>query len=119
MLEMFAPYMLFISFIITVLFNLWLISKNVHWIVILIANLLLILVMEFLNLAEYNFLNKIVEWIFDFIAGIFDRMFDFFGRMLRGIWDSTFGRLIDAIKDLFGISSGGSSGGGGGGFHSR
>ena len=108
MLEMFAPYMLFISFIITVLFNLWLISKNVHWIVILIANLLLILVMEFLNLAEYNFLNKIVDWIFDFI-----------GKMLSKIWNSTFGRLIDAIKDLFGISSGGSGGGGGGGFHSR
>ncbi|HEY8362389.1 MAG TPA: hypothetical protein VIK77_05840 [Tissierellaceae bacterium] len=113
MLEMFAPYMLFISFLITVLFNLWLISKNVHWIVILIANLLLILVMEFLNLAEYNFLNKIVDWIFDFIGGIFEKIFDFFGRMLRGLWDSTFGRLIDAIKDLFGISSGGS------GFHSR
>lgn len=107
MLEMFAPYMLFISFIITVLFNFWLISKNVHWIVILIANLLLILVMEFLNLDEYNFLNKIVEWIFDFITEIF-----------RRLWNSTFGRLIDAIKDLFGISSGG-SGGGGGGFHSR
>ena len=101
MLEMFAPYMLFISFIITVLFNLWLISKNVHWIVILIANLLLILVMEFLNLAEYNFLNKIVEWIFDFL-----------GRIFRELLNSTFGRLIDAIKDLFGISSGGSSGGG-------
>ena len=71
MLEMFAPYMLFISFILTVLYNLWLISKNVHWIVILIANLLLVLVMEFFNLAEYNFLNKIVDWIFDFLGGIF------------------------------------------------
>lgn len=74
MLEMFAPYMLFISFLLTVLFNLWLISKNVHWIVILIANLLLILVMEFFNLAEYNFLNKIVDWIFDFIVKIFNAM---------------------------------------------
>lgn len=89
MLEMFAPYMLFISFIITVLFNIWLISKNIHWIVILIANLLLILVMEFLNLGEYNFLNKIVEWIFDFIGEMFNRF-----------WDSTVGRLIDAIKDF-------------------
>jgi len=74
MLEMFAPYMLFISFLLTVLFNLWLISKNVHWIVILIANLLLILVMEFFNLAEYNFLNKIVDWIFEFIVKIFNAM---------------------------------------------
>ena len=90
MLEMFAPYMLFISFLLTVLFNLWLISKNVHWIVILIANLLLILVMEFFNLAEYNFLNKIVEWIFDFV-----------GRIFRELWDATLGRLIEKIKEFF------------------
>jgi phage-related protein len=127
MLELFVPYMLFISFIITVLFNLWLISKKVHWIVILIANLLLILVMEFFNLAEYNFLNKVVEWIFEFVGRIFEKIFDFFGRILRRLWDSTFGRLIDAIgslidaiKRFFGGSSGSSGGGGGGGgFHSR
>ena len=108
MLEIFTPYMLFISFILTVLFNLWLISKNVNWIVIIIGNLLLILVMEFLNIAEYNFLNKIVEWTFDFIGGI-----------LGEFWDATFGGLIDAIKEFLGISSGGTTGGGGGGFHSR
>lgn len=71
MLEIFAPYMLFISFLLTVLFNLWLISKNTRWFVIIIANLLLIVIMEFLDLAEYNFLNKIVDWIFDFLGGIF------------------------------------------------
>ena len=99
MLEIFAPYMLFISFFLTVLFNLWLINKKVNWIIIIIANLLLILVMEFLNLAEYNFLNKIIEWLFDFISGIL-------------------GGLIDKIKEFFGISTG-STGGGGGGSHSR
>ena len=71
MLEILAPYLLFISFFLTVLFNIWLISKNVHWIIIIIANLLLILVMEYFNLEEYNFLNKIVDWIFDFLGGIF------------------------------------------------
>ena len=120
MLEIFTPYMLFISFLLTVLFNLWLISKNIHWIVILIANLLLVLVMEFLNLAEYNFLNKIVEWIFDFISGIFGMLFDFIGRILVKLWDSTGGSIIDRIKELLGISSGSDpTGGGGGGFHSR
>ena len=119
MLEIFAPYMLFISFLITVLFNLWLIGKNVHWIAILIANLLLVLIMEFLNLAEYNFLNRIIELIIDFIAGIFTAILDFIGRIFSGIWDLTLGGLIDAIKDFLGISSGGTTGGGGGGFSSR
>jgi len=85
MLEIFAPYMLFISFILTVLFNLWLISKNVHWLVIIIANLLLMVIMEFLNLAEYNFLNRIVGWIVDFIVDIVAALFD---------------RLWNAIKDF-------------------
>ena len=85
MLEIFAPYLLFISFILTVVFNLWLISKNTHWLVIIIANLLLILIMEFLGLAEYNFLNRIAEWIVGFVVDIISELF---------------GRLWDAIKDF-------------------
>ena len=85
MLEMFTPYLLFISFILTVVFNLWLISKNIHWLVIIIANLLLILIMEFFGLAEYNFLNRITGWIVDFFVDIVAALF---------------GRLWDAIKDF-------------------
>ena len=85
MLEIFTPYMLFISFILTVLFNLWLITKNVHWLVIIIANVLLMVIMEFLNLAEYNFLNRIVGWIVDFIVEVIGGLFD---------------KLWDAIKDF-------------------
>jgi len=77
--------MLFISFILTVLFNLWLISKNIHWLVIIIANLLLMLIMEFLNLTEYSFLNTIVDWLVDFIV-------DVIGGLFKALWD--------AIKDL-------------------
>lgn len=120
MLEIFAPYMLFISFLLTVLFNLWLISKNIHWIVILIANLLLVLVMEFFNLAEYNFLNKIIDWFFDLIARLIGKILDFILDIYGGIWDSTIGALIEKIKEWLGISSGTDpTGGGGGGFHSR
>ena len=85
MLEIFAPYLLFISFILTVVFNLWLISKNTHWLVIIIANLLLILIMEFFGLAEYNFLNRIAEWIVGFVIDIISGLF---------------GKLWDAIKDF-------------------
>ncbi len=85
MLEIFAPYLVFISFILTVVFNLWLISKNIHWLVIIIANLLLILIMEFLGLTEYNFLNRIAEWIIGFVVDIISGLF---------------GRLWDAIKDF-------------------
>ena len=105
LLELFSPYMLFISFFVTVVFNLWLVSIKSNWIVIVIANLLLILVMEFLGLAEYNFLNQVVEWILDFIADV-----------LSWIWQSTLGGLLEKI---FGISPDRSYGGGGGGFRTR
>jgi hypothetical protein len=42
-------------------------------------------IMEFLNLAEYNFLNRIVGWIVDFIVDIVAALFD---------------RLWNAIKDF-------------------
>lgn len=100
MLEMFAPYMLFISFLLTVLFNLWLISKSVHWIVILIANLLLILVMEFFNLAEYNFLNKVIDLLIDFLSNIFKGILDFIGDMFSGMWNFIKGIIKDILDGL-------------------
>lgn len=122
MLELFAPYMLFISFFITVLFNIWLISKNVNWIVLLIANLLLVLIMEFLGLSEYNFLNKIVEWIFDFLARIITGIFSGISDIVDGVWDKTVGGFFDRIRRIFGIPTtpgGTGSGIGGGGIRGR
>lgn len=95
MLELFAPYMLFISFILTVLFNLWLISKNIHWLVIIIANLLLMLIMEFLNLAEYSFLNTIVDWLVDFIVNVI-------GGLFKALWDAIKDFINDIISRIFG-----------------
>ena len=112
LIDLFAPYMLFISFLLTVLFNLWLISIKSNWIVLLIANLLLILIMEFFGLAEYNFLNKVLEWLFEFIVRIISGIFEGINAIIKGLWDSTAGGIIDKIRSIF---RGGSSGGGGGG----
>lgn len=93
LIELFAPFMLFISFFVTVVFNLWLVSIKANWIAILIANILLILIMDFLGLADYNFLNKVLEWIFDLISNIFTLL-----------WNNTIGRLVDLIASIFGLS---------------
>jgi len=90
LLNLFSPYMLFISFLLTVLFNLWLISIKSNWIVLLIANLLLVLIMEFLGLAEYNFLNRILEWLINF-----------FVRIITGIFESISDLIRDFIKSIF------------------
>ena len=112
LLDLFAPYMLFISFLLTVLFNLWLISIKSNWIVILIANLLLVLITDFLGLAEYNFLNKVLELLFELIIRTISGIFEGINAILEGLWDSTAGGIIDKIRSIF---RGGSSGGGGGG----
>lgn len=120
LLELFTPYMLFISFLITVVFNMWLISIKSNWIVILIANLLLILIMEFIGLAEYNFLNRVVDWIFDFIARIISGIFEGINDIVEGIFDNTIGGFFEKLRRIFGINSpSGSTGGGGGGFRGR
>ena len=101
LLDLFAPYMLFISFLLTVLFNLWLISIKSNWIVILIANLLLVLIMEFFGLAEYNFLNKVLELLFELILRIISGIFEGINAIVKGIWDSTAGGIIDKIRRIF------------------
>jgi len=123
MLELFTPYMLFISFFITVVFNLWLIRLKLDWVVILIANLLLIMIMEFLGIAEYNFLNKVLEWIFDFIARIISGLFEGINDIVEGIFDNTVGGFFEKLKRIFGIPTtpdgDRSFGGGGGGVSGR
>lgn len=106
LIELFTPFMLFISFFVTVVFNLWLISIKSNWIVILIANLLLTLIMEFLGLAEYNFLNKLLEWIFDFIAKVITGIFEGINDIVKGVWNSTVdtvGSFFDKLKRIFSI----------------
>ena len=108
LVKLFEPYMLFISFFLTIIVNIYLISKNVNWIIIVIGNLIVILVLEFLGLDEYNFLNKVVEWILDFI-----------GDLLSWIWKSTVGGWLERLGRWLGFEPDRSYGGGGGGFRGR
>ena len=87
-IEMFEPYLAFISFFITIILNVWLISKKVDWIILLIGNLIIILVFQFFGLSEYNLLNKIIEWLLKFI-----------GDLLKGIWDATGGKIFSSPDD--------------------
>ena len=102
MLEIFTPYLLFISFILTIMFNLWLIRKNIHWLVIIIANILLVLIMEFLNLAEINFLNKIFDWLIYFVVNIIGeliiKLWDLIKYLISDLWDIIKDFILDIIR---------------------
>ena len=74
LLEIFEPYMVFISFFITIIVNIYLIIKKVDWIILIVGNLLVAIVMGFFGLSEYNIITVIVdefvELVGDFITSI-------------------------------------------------
>ena len=87
MLEIFAPYLNFISFFITIVINVYLIIKvKVNWIILLIANLVVTLVMNFIGLGEYDLITQIVNFVVDLIASIFNGIKDVIGGWLRNIF---------------------------------
>lgn len=87
MLEIFAPYLNFISFFITIVINVYLIIKvKVDWIMLLIANLVVTLVMNFIGLGEYDLITQIINFIVDLVVSIFGGLKDVVGGWLKGIF---------------------------------
>mgnify|MGYP000848860932 CR=1 FL=1 len=104
MLKIFEPYMSFIAFAITIIVNIILIKNNVNWIILIVGNLLVTLLLSFLDI-EYNFLGEIISEI---------------GKIILEIVKSIFKALGDIIRDILNISDPDTSfGGGGGGFRDR
>jgi len=58
--------------------------------------------MEFLNLAEYNFLNVIVDWIFDFFVGIIARLVSELWDVIKDFISSIWNAIKDFISGIFG-----------------
>ncbi|MEM1973687.1 MAG: hypothetical protein QXN68_02735 [Thermoplasmata archaeon] len=91
LLDMFAPYMLFISFLVTISINIWLISKNVHWIAIIFGNVLIMVVMQFFGLQNYDFLTVALNTLIGMIIDLFDTIIksigDFIGDLIGGLFD--------------------------------
>ena len=106
MLEIFAPYVSFISFFITIIVNILLIKNNVNWVILIVGNMIVALLLSYFGLAEYNFLGKIISEI---------------GTIIVEIAKSIFKAIGDIIKEILGIPTlpTGPTGGGGGGFRDR
>ncbi len=87
MLEIFAPHLQFISFFITIVINLYLIIKvKVNWIMLLIANLLVTLLMNYVGLGEYDLITQIIDFIVDLVSKIFKGIKDVIGGWIRDLF---------------------------------
>ena len=87
MLEIFTPYLPFIAFFITIVINAFLIIKvKVNWIMLLIANLIVTLVMNFLGLGEYDLITQIIDFIVDLVSKIVKGIKDMIGSWLGDLF---------------------------------
>jgi hypothetical protein len=87
MLEIFTPYLPFIAFFITIVINLYLIIKvKVNWIMLLIANLLVTLLMNYVGLGEYDLITQIIDFIVDIVSKIFKGIKDVIGGWIKDLF---------------------------------
>ncbi len=87
MLEIFTPYLPFIAFFITIVINLYLIIKvKVNWIMLLIANLLVTLLMNYVGLGEYDLITQIIDFIVDLVSKIFKGIKDVIGGWIKDLF---------------------------------
>ena len=68
--EIFAPYLSFIIFFVTVIVNIYLIAKKADWILLIVANLILNIVLSFFGLSPVEFISDIVTNLMDMIGDI-------------------------------------------------
>ena len=85
MIAIFEPYFPFIAFIIVIVLNLVLIFKNVNWVILIVANLTISVILNFLNLGEYDLLTTIVEFIIDLLINFWESIFKSIGDFFKGI----------------------------------
>lgn len=71
MLEILSPYMPLIIMILTLIINVFLLILKSPWYGYLIANIILIIVLQALGLEPFDLIGKIIEAIINIIVGIF------------------------------------------------
>ena len=87
MLEIFTPYLPFIAFFITIVINVYLITKvKVNWLMLLLGNLLVTIVLNYLGLGEYDLITQIIDKMVKWISDIFGGIKDTIGGWLRDLF---------------------------------
>ena len=76
MLEIFAPYLPFVTILVTILVNILLIKMGASWLAYLIANVIIVLTFEMLGVNAFNFIGRVVELIVDIIMNIISQTID-------------------------------------------
>lgn len=68
--DIFAPYLSFIIFFVTIIVNIYLIAKKADWILLIVANLILNIVLSFFGLSPFEFITDMVAELIEMIGYI-------------------------------------------------
>lgn len=74
-IEIFAPYLPFITFLLTITLNIWFLTRGWDWIKLLIANIIIIILFQAIGIGEYNFITVIVRYLTDIITEVIEQVF--------------------------------------------
>ena len=68
--DIFAPYLSFIIFFVTIVVNIYLIAKKADWVLLIVANLILNVVLSFFGLSPFEFFADMVAKLIEMIGDI-------------------------------------------------
>ncbi len=87
-LNMFSPYLLFISTFLVIGVNiLFIIYAKPNWIILLIFNLIITVIMNMIGLGQYDLITVIVTKVGEILVDIFGNIFKAIGDAIGGLFD--------------------------------
>lgn len=90
LIDMFTPYMYMFTFLISISITLYALFKGIGWINIIILNIIISVIFNFIGLGGYDLLTNIVNYIMDIILQIIDIIVgpitDFFENLFSFDW---------------------------------
>lgn len=87
-LNMFSPYLLFISTFLVIGVNiLFIIYAKPNWIILLIFNLIITVIMNMIGLGQYDLITVIVTKVGEILVDIFSNIFKAIGDAIGGLFD--------------------------------
>ena len=90
LIDMFTPYMYMFTFLISVSITLYAVFKGVNWVNILILNIIISVIFNFMGLGGYDLLTNLIGYIMDLLM-----------QFVELITDVLIGPITDFLEDLF------------------
>ena len=90
LIDMFTPYMYMFTFLISISITLYALFKGVGWVSILILNIIISVIFNFMGLGGYDLLTNLVTYILDLLKQFVDNILDWLLDPLAEFFENLF-----------------------------